>query len=259
MVNILKRIRKLDDRLLKIRNGPGAAKIAPPSSKIPFVTRIHLTHPLGPGTFNAKYHGSRIFWRQHLQRLKFYNPALPISVAHDHVGGNVKKGHVEGANHTGEATTEVEQSISGERKSITPVSDAEASITVHFDESITAFEEGKSYEDYLPTQATSIPSGSKSPAASEQNKNYATSTRTATFDCRGKSAAKIWSWLKNEIGAVSVPISEEDKKRKEELQVFRRQSEIDRERVRKSVEAMKMHEQMLRKAKGDAEKMRQEA
>ncbi|ROV89213.1 hypothetical protein VMCG_09894 [Cytospora schulzeri] len=57
--------------LMNVRNGPGAAKL--PAN----VTKIHMefAHKWNDGHF-----GSRNFWRDHLPRLKYHNPHVPMVV-----------------------------------------------------------------------------------------------------------------------------------------------------------------------------------
>lgn len=56
---------------MNVRNGPGAAKL-PPN-----VTKIHMefAHKWDDG-----HYGSRNFWRDHLPRLKYHNPQVPMVV-----------------------------------------------------------------------------------------------------------------------------------------------------------------------------------
>ncbi|KAK7746985.1 hypothetical protein SLS53_002173 [Cytospora paraplurivora] len=70
MSAIGKRMNKLK-ALMNVRNGPGAAKL-PPN-----VTKIHMefAHKWDDGNF-----GSRKFWRDHLPRLKYHNPQVPMIV-----------------------------------------------------------------------------------------------------------------------------------------------------------------------------------
>ncbi|KAI9734705.1 MAG: hypothetical protein M1818_006692 [Claussenomyces sp. TS43310] len=70
MVSVLKRMRALK-ALLNIKLGPGAA-ILPPE-----VTRIHLDFAV---KINDGHAGPRKFWRNCLPRLKYHNPAVPMSV-----------------------------------------------------------------------------------------------------------------------------------------------------------------------------------
>ncbi|KAF7952915.1 hypothetical protein EAE96_006138 [Botrytis aclada] len=73
MVNLLKRMAKLNS-LLGIRLGPGAA-ILPPE-----VTRIHMDFAHG---LNGHL-GPKKFWRNCLPRLKYHNPAVPMTVNRSH-------------------------------------------------------------------------------------------------------------------------------------------------------------------------------
>ncbi|KAI0181932.1 CI-B8 domain-containing protein [Hypoxylon sp. FL1284] len=71
MVNPGKRMHVLQEKLLALRFGPGAA-ILPPE-----ITRIHMdfAHRIKEG-----HMGPRKFWKTCLPRLKFYNPAIPMLV-----------------------------------------------------------------------------------------------------------------------------------------------------------------------------------
>ncbi|CZS98631.1 related to ribosomal protein MRP49 [Rhynchosporium agropyri] len=70
MVAIVTRMRKLR-ALLAIRIGPGAA-ILPPE-----VTRIHMDFARA---VEDGHYGPRKFWRHCLPRLKYHNPAIPMTV-----------------------------------------------------------------------------------------------------------------------------------------------------------------------------------
>ncbi|KUL92258.1 hypothetical protein ZTR_02662 [Talaromyces verruculosus] len=80
MVNLLKRMRKLNQRLINIRVGTGAAtlpSLSTPLNNLPAVTRMHLTY----GKSIGKGHiGAQKFYRQCLGRLKYHNPAIQMSV-----------------------------------------------------------------------------------------------------------------------------------------------------------------------------------
>ncbi|KAJ5038110.1 uncharacterized protein L3040_006979 [Drepanopeziza brunnea f. sp. 'multigermtubi'] len=71
MVGIVKRMRKLRTKLLAIRLGPGAA-VLPPE-----VTRIHMDFARD---IEDGHYGPRKFWRNCLPRLKYHNPAVPMTV-----------------------------------------------------------------------------------------------------------------------------------------------------------------------------------
>ncbi|WEW60649.1 hypothetical protein PRK78_006136 [Emydomyces testavorans] len=78
MVSILKRMRKMKS-LLDIRVGIGAAMLPSASSPSRFspVTRLHLTYAR---KIYEGHMGARKFWRECLPRLKYYNPAIAMSV-----------------------------------------------------------------------------------------------------------------------------------------------------------------------------------
>jgi len=71
MVRVFKRMRHLRGKLLAIRLGPGAAILPPEVTKIHmnFATDIHDGH-----------WGPRRFWRNCLPRLKYWNPAVSMTV-----------------------------------------------------------------------------------------------------------------------------------------------------------------------------------
>ncbi|TVY56698.1 hypothetical protein LCER1_G002726 [Lachnellula cervina] len=71
MVNIAQRMTRLKE-LLRLRVGGGAA-ILPPE-----VTRLHMDFVM---TYDDGHKGPRHFWRNDLRRLKFYNPAVPMTVS----------------------------------------------------------------------------------------------------------------------------------------------------------------------------------
>ncbi|TVY14826.1 hypothetical protein LARI1_G006454 [Lachnellula arida] len=71
MVNIAQRMTRLKE-LLRLRVGGGAA-ILPPE-----VTRLHMDFVM---TYDDGHKGPRHFWRNDLRRLKFYNPAIPMTVS----------------------------------------------------------------------------------------------------------------------------------------------------------------------------------
>ncbi|KAH8435385.1 mitochondrial 54S ribosomal protein mL61 [Aspergillus melleus] len=79
MVNMLKRMRKLQS-LVNIRVGTGAATFPTASSankEFPAITRLHLTYAR---KIYGGHQGARHFWRNCLPRLKYHNPAIPMTV-----------------------------------------------------------------------------------------------------------------------------------------------------------------------------------
>ncbi|KAL2828977.1 CI-B8 domain-containing protein [Aspergillus cavernicola] len=80
MVNLAQRMRKLKTRLLNVRVGTGAAifpSAATATKEFPAITRLHLTYAQ---KIYGGHLGARHFWRNCLPRLKYHNPAIPISV-----------------------------------------------------------------------------------------------------------------------------------------------------------------------------------
>ncbi|KAA8649779.1 hypothetical protein EYZ11_009077 [Aspergillus tanneri] len=79
MVNLFKRMRKLQS-LLNVRVGTGAAVFPTASSatkEFPAITRLHLTYA---SKIYGGHQGARHFWRNCLPRLKYHNPAVPMTV-----------------------------------------------------------------------------------------------------------------------------------------------------------------------------------
>ncbi|KAF2663523.1 hypothetical protein BT63DRAFT_461250 [Microthyrium microscopicum] len=78
MVALAKRVKRLTE-LMTIRIGPGAAVLPQ------YVTRIHMQFALQA---LGGHKGPRKFWREMLPRLKYYNPAIRMSVSRPNpVGG----------------------------------------------------------------------------------------------------------------------------------------------------------------------------
>ena len=71
--------------------------------------------------------------------------------------------------------------------------------------------------------------------------------------------SEIWDWFKTRSNCTDVPRSAEDEKEFRELAVVFRQSAVDRERVKKGVDEQKANDEMLKRARGEVEKLRAEA
>ncbi|KAI9741330.1 MAG: hypothetical protein M1834_003047 [Cirrosporium novae-zelandiae] len=106
MVNVHKRMRALKT-LLALKLGPGAATFTPS------VKRIHMSFAFKSSDGHL---GPRKFWRLYLPRLKYYNPAIPMTISRN-------------GNQTGPAVMEVvfksmQEGISKEKKAKEEASDA---------------------------------------------------------------------------------------------------------------------------------------
>ncbi|KAL3446574.1 CI-B8 domain-containing protein [Aspergillus insuetus] len=80
MPNLWKRIHKLKAQLLDVRLGTGAATFpsaATATKEFPAITRLHLTYAQ---KIYGGHQGARHFWRNCLPRLKYHNPAVPMTV-----------------------------------------------------------------------------------------------------------------------------------------------------------------------------------
>ncbi|KAL3461362.1 CI-B8 domain-containing protein [Aspergillus heterothallicus] len=79
MPNLWKRLHKLK-ALLEVRIGTGAATLptaATATKEFPAITRLHLTYAQ---KIYGGHQGARHFWRNCLPRLKYHNPAIPMTV-----------------------------------------------------------------------------------------------------------------------------------------------------------------------------------
>ncbi|KAL5334755.1 CI-B8 domain-containing protein [Aspergillus crustosus] len=79
MVNLVKRLRKLQS-IVNVRVGTGAAILPSQTTatkEFPAITRLHLTY--AQKIYNG-HQGARHFWRNCLPRLKYHNPAIPMTV-----------------------------------------------------------------------------------------------------------------------------------------------------------------------------------
>ncbi|KAH7399139.1 CI-B8 domain-containing protein [Phaeosphaeria sp. MPI-PUGE-AT-0046c] len=72
MVNIVTRTRRLKEKLLWIRNGPGALLLPKEVSKISMEFNFKL---------DGGHRGARKFWREMLPRMKFRNPSIPMTIS----------------------------------------------------------------------------------------------------------------------------------------------------------------------------------
>lgn len=75
----------------------------------------------------------------------------------------------------------------------------------------------------------------------------------------GQDPQAIWTWFQERVHTSPVPETPEDRRAREELEKVFAQSEIDRQRVKKGVEAMKREQADLRRAREEAEKLSAEA
>ncbi|KAF7507727.1 hypothetical protein GJ744_010156 [Endocarpon pusillum] len=288
MVNITKRMHILKPKLLSVRNGPGAAilpqhetqsdsgtRSSRPSQ--PTLLRIRLDYPPGNGPASK---GARAFWRNHLRRLKYYNPALPITVnqnAQKGTEGNpgpawrlfldfegeekaLRELATEPKNeHFKEVMEEeliprprsteevvVEDNTTQSKPKPRPKSQAKASVTT---------------PPLPPPPSSSSPDQNPPPSplpsvSTSENARPLISTRTISLPTLNRPAGALWFWFQQRTKCVDVPESDADKRLARELAKHAVKAEEDRKRVKKGIDAMKRQELMLKMARGEVERMR---
>ncbi|KAG9232292.1 hypothetical protein BJ875DRAFT_467253 [Amylocarpus encephaloides] len=70
MVNVSRRMRQLTE-MIQLKVGSGAVQLPPE------IRRIHISFAR---VFGHGHLGPKLFWRNDLRRLKYYNPALDVSI-----------------------------------------------------------------------------------------------------------------------------------------------------------------------------------
>ena len=82
--------------------------------------------------------------------------------------------------------------------------------------------------------------------------------RIVRLGLRDRTSDSIWSWFRRRTNCTDVPQSIEDQKEYADLEEVSRQSAQDRERVKKGRDQQRANVEMLRRAKGEVEKLRAE-
>jgi hypothetical protein len=84
-------------------------------------------------------------------------------------------------------------------------------------------------------------------------------TRSVTLGIKDRTASQIWNWFKIRTNCTDVPRSQEDQEGYDQMSWVLRRSAWDRERVKKGVDERKANDEMLRRARGEVEKLKAEA
>lgn len=84
-------------------------------------------------------------------------------------------------------------------------------------------------------------------------------TRTVTLGLRHRTADEIWAWFSQRTRCTELEMSDVDMREQAELDLFFRQSAIDRELVKEGREAVRKEKADLQRARGDADRLKQEA
>jgi Mitochondrial ribosomal protein L51 / S25 / CI-B8 domain len=100
------------------------------------------------------------------------------------------------------------------------------------------------------------PADPSSPSSTEPPKTIY--MRTVTIGLRGHSPDAIWEWFQQRTGCRKVPESQEDIEARKRLDEFFAKAELDRQRVKAGVDAMRKEKEDLKRARGEAEKLQAE-
>ena len=84
-------------------------------------------------------------------------------------------------------------------------------------------------------------------------------TRAVTLGLSHRSADEIWNWFSQRTRCTDVEKSEADLQEEAELEKFFAQSAIDRQRVKEGREAVRKEKADLQRARGEADRLKQEA
>ncbi len=84
------------------------------------------------------------------------------------------------------------------------------------------------------------------------------STRTVSLPVLNRPANALWFWFQQRTKCIDVPETETDKELAAELAQHEVKAEEDRQRVKKSIDRIKAKEEMLRMARRDVERMKEE-
>ncbi|KZZ98467.1 Ribosomal protein/NADH dehydrogenase domain protein [Moelleriella libera RCEF 2490] len=200
-----------DSQLLNLRCGPGAA-ILPPE-----VSRIHMDFAL---RMDDGHMGARKFWREHLPRLKYHNPSVPMIVnRHD----NNQSPPLMTIYLRNTPTTATESSAGGGEADATVAGGSEADSTT-----------------IQPASSRKNLSRAQPPAPHE---------KVVTIDMKNQRSSDILEYFYAKTRATPVQSTRDDITEMQQLESLRKQASIDRERVRSLRAEKKKEEDMLKRAR----------
>ncbi|KAJ4355930.1 uncharacterized protein N0V89_003955 [Didymosphaeria variabile] len=212
MVNIIKRMRKLREKvkntrnsfprlqdtrqaLLWIRNGPGAIQLPKEVTKISMEFHKKL--------IGSHHRGARHFWHEMLPRIKYRNPALPIS------------------------------------------------ITRHDDPAGPAYLHIYTSPKSSASQTMNTPGTGNATPEPNNILTPDTSTPTHTVDIKALHESEILEALVEKTGAVVLQTPPEEAQEMAEIEEFKERSDIDRVEVREKLMKVRREEELLRLARGE--------
>ncbi|KAJ9608108.1 hypothetical protein H2200_007096 [Cladophialophora chaetospira] len=222
MVNVLKRMRGLQP-LFAIRHGEGAAILPPPP--LPQLTRLDLHYDRKQ--WNKSTRPARTLHKEHLPRLKYHNPGLPIRVEQ---GPGRLHLTFESADQNALSeleTTSLETSNEGEFRA--------------------------TWSEVETKSKTASEATASSPSSADS-----TFTRSVELRLGPHQPRSIWSWFQAATKCDPVPPNPEETAQMEKLDEFFVQAEIDRQRVKAGMDAIRKQKEELQKARDAAARMANE-
>ncbi|EXJ63956.1 hypothetical protein A1O7_00291 [Cladophialophora yegresii CBS 114405] len=223
MVNVLKRMRHLQP-LFAIRHGEGAAILPPPP--LPQLTRLSLQYDRQQ--WNKSTRPARIFHKEHLPRLKYHNPGLPITVEQ---GPGRLQLTFESADQ--EALNELEST------------------------SLETSSDGEYRATWSPIEAKSQ-AGSEAPTPSPASSAGSAFTRSVELRLGPHQPGSLWNWFQTATKCEPFPENPEETAQMDRLKEFFAQAEIDRQRVKAGMDAIRKQKEELKKARDAAARMANE-
>lgn len=221
---------------MEIRNGPGAAKL--PAN----VTKIHMefAHKWNDGNL-----GSRKFWRDHLPRLKYHNPQVPMIVnrTRDQHGPATLSIYVRG---TGVAPAGAPASESTPVPAPAPAPVPEQTEGATNPKKAAA---GSAATDPWATIASSTEGKARAPEASEGE-------TVVTINMKNVRSEDILKQFMERTGARQLEPTPEDREELVRLAELQERSVHDREVQRRFRDKIQAEKRMLEKARQEADALK---
>ncbi|KAK3704187.1 hypothetical protein LTR37_014027 [Vermiconidia calcicola] len=202
MVSLSQRMRKLQTKLLAIRHGSGSL-VLPKDVK-----RIHMRFG---AKINGGHMGPRKFWRHELVRLKYHNPAVPITV---------------------------------EQIRTTQTPDTEATLSIHFTASTSS-------PQTSPDSATSSPAPTDSTTTTSSPSSHDPTERVETIDMKHRTNSQILQEVVRLTKAYPVEPTQQELEEMRLLEEQRVRSERDSKMSAEVRARVKREREIMEQARGD--------
>jgi len=222
MVNLAKRMRNFQPKLLAVQYGRGAAVLPPPPA--PQLTRLVMRYPRL--SWAVSNHGPRIFAKESLPRLKYHNPTLPIRV----------------------------EDSNASQMELTFESTDEASLEVLKNQN-----DNKQYGDEWSEVQSKPQSAVDASAPSSASPSLPIFTRNGTLPLNDKDPKDIWRWFQKTTSCKDVTRTEQDEILRRQLQAFSVKAAHDRQLVKAGMDDLRKQKADLKRAREAAERLTSEA